>query len=197
VYTFEERTLVEAAGQGNEDAFARLVDPHRGELYAHCIRMLGSPHDAEDAMQDAMLRAWRALGTYQGRASLRSWLYRIATNVCLDAIHKRPKAPPQAETPASSPAVETQYEHRETAVVALGVALNHLSARQRAVLILRDVLGFSARDTASSLDTSIAAVNSALQRARANLQGASRELADRHRQHAAEGFVDALVYGRS
>ena len=197
MYTFEERTLVEAARQGNEDAFARLVDPLRGELHAHCVRMLGSPHDAEDAIQEAMLRAWRALGSYQGRASLRSWLYRIATNVCLDAIHKRPKPPEEAAGPALSPAVETQYEHRETAVVALGVALNHLSARQHAVLILRDVLGYSARDTASSLGTSIAAVNSALQRARSNLEGASRELADRRRQNAAEGFVDALVYGRS
>src|SRR5437762_13295629 len=87
----QERELLEAARGGDEDAYGRLVEPHRSELHAHCYRMLGSVHDAEDALQDALLRAWRGLARFEGRSSLRSWLYRIATNTCLDLIGRRPK----------------------------------------------------------------------------------------------------------
>ena len=212
---FNEQALLEAARAGDERAFRRLVDALRGELYAHCHRMLASWHDAEDAMQEVMLRAWRALATYESRAPLRAWLYRIATNACLDAIEKRPKRvvpiepadwqdeggrAPAAEDGAL--AVETDYERRETAMRAFDVALRCLPARQRAVLILRDVLGFSARETASSLGTTSAAVNSALQRARASLDhGLDPDCAQRSspalpgRRHAVEGFVDALRRG--
>jgi RNA polymerase sigma-70 factor, ECF subfamily len=191
--------------------------------------MLTSVHDAEDAMQDVLLRAWRALGRYEGRAPLRSWLYKIATNVCLDAIEKRRKRDvPLDPSPANgqedaaiqpslgrdreeqvgSPAdgaavIEIEYEHREAAARAFSLAL-HLPAKQRAVLILRDVLGFSARETASSLETTTAAVNSALQRARANLdddldpdrpQRFRRASGDRRTQLAVEQFMDALKRG--
>src|SRR5882762_7291132 len=102
--TVQEQELLEAAQRGGEDAFARLVEPHRGELHAHCYRMLGSVHDAEDALQDAHLRAWRGLGSFEGRSSLRSWLYRIATNTCLNAIARRPKRVlPIDYGPASDP----------------------------------------------------------------------------------------------
>jgi RNA polymerase sigma-70 factor, ECF subfamily len=224
-----QQPLVEAARGGDERAFRRLFDPLRGELYAHCYRMLASAHDAEDAMQDVMLRAWRALATYEGRAPLRSWLYRIATNVCLDAIGRRPKrvvsldyasaagrydeaAAQSAPRPDhglgvgahyDAAGIETEYEHREAAALAFSHTL-HLPARQRVVLIFRDVLGFSARETASSLETTSTAVNSALQRARANLaQRLDRErrhdlpgaLGDRRSQDAVERFMDALRRG--
>jgi RNA polymerase sigma-70 factor, ECF subfamily len=225
--TAERLPLMEAARRGDEGAFRQLVDPLSGELYAHCYRMLGSAHDAEDAMQDVMLRAWRALATYEGRASLRSWLYRIATNACLDAIKKRPKrVVPLDQVPAANrydetalqpspghdqpagahddaPGIETDYEHREAAALAFSVAL-HLPAKQRLALIFRDILGFSARETASSLDTTTAAVNSALQRARTKLADgrnpdrplASRSaLRDRRFQDAAERSIDALKRG--
>jgi RNA polymerase sigma-70 factor, ECF subfamily len=226
----ERQPLVEAARRGDEGAFRRLLDPLRGELYGHCYRMLASGHDAEDATQDVMFRAWRALALYEGRAPLRSWLHRIATNVCLDAIEKRRRraVPLDEATTADRPydaglqplprddqdvepagghdlaaGIETEYEHRETAALALGLALD-LPAKQRAVLILREVLGFSARETASSLDTTVTAVNSALQRARANLDdgldpdrkersaGAS---VDVRFQDAVERFMDALRLG--
>jgi RNA polymerase sigma-70 factor, ECF subfamily len=196
----QERPLLAAARQGDEDAFRRLVDPYRGELHAHCYRMLGSVHDAEDALQDAMLRAWRALAKFEGRSSLRSWLYTIATNTSLNLIGRRPKrvlpidyAPaadphggpglPVAESVWMEPYAdekfglqdglagpEARFEQRESVELAFIAALQHLPANQRAVLILRDVLGFSAKETAETLETSVASANSALQRARATVE---------------------------
>jgi RNA polymerase sigma-70 factor, ECF subfamily len=226
----QQQPLVEAARHGDETAFRRLLDPLRGELYGHCYRMLTSAPDAEDAMQDVMLRAWRALATYEGRAPVHSWLHKIATNVCLDAIRQRrsravPLDPASATDrhcdaaiqpsprhgrdgePAGAHAgaagIDTDYERREAAALAFGLAL-HLPAKQRAVLILREVLGFSAAETASSLDTTVTAVNSALQRARANLgegldpdrpQRSTSALGDWRSQHAVERFMDALKRG--
>ena len=190
-----ERRLLEAARAGDEDAFARLTEPHRRALQAHCYRMLGSVVDAEDALQEALLRAWRGLASFEGRSSLRSWLYAIATNACLRAIERRPKRVlPIDYAPAADPhdglgeplvesvwvepypderlgledgpaGPEARYEQRESVELAFIAALQHLPARQRAVLILRDVLGFSARETAATLETTPPAVDSALQRA--------------------------------
>jgi RNA polymerase sigma-70 factor (ECF subfamily) len=194
--TADERDLLEAARDGDEAAFGRLIEPRRSELHAHCYRMLGSVHDAEDALQDAMLRAWRGLPRFEGRSSVRSWLYAIATNTCLDVIARRPKRVLPADlAPAADPnegpgepvtesvwmepypdeligledgfaAPEARYEQRESIELAFVAALQHLPANQRAVLILREVLGFSARETAEMLSTTVASVNSALQRAR-------------------------------
>jgi RNA polymerase sigma-70 factor (ECF subfamily) len=191
---------LQRARAGDELAFARTVDPYRGELHAHCYRMLGSVHDAEDALQDALLRAWRGLAKFEGRSSLRSWLYTIATNACLDQIAKRPKRvlpidygpPTDPHEPPGRPIVETVwiepypdeilgvedgfaapdacYELRESVELAFIAALQHLPANQRAVLILRLVLGFSAKEVAEALHTTVASVNSALQRARAAVE---------------------------
>jgi RNA polymerase sigma-70 factor (ECF subfamily) len=193
--TANERELLETARQGDEDAYGRLVGPYRAELGAHCYRMLGSGADAEDALQEALLRAWRALPQFEGRSSLRSWLYKITTNACLRVVEQRPKrvlpvdyapaadphhgpAEPVTETVwlepypddrlglASAPAgPDAVYEQRESVELAFIAALQHLPARQRAVLIIRDVLGFSARETAEALETTPVSVDSALQRA--------------------------------
>ena len=192
--------LLEAARAGDENAFARLVEPHRGNLHAHCYRMLGSVADAEDALQDALLNAWRGLAKFAGRSSLRSWLYTIATNACLRAIERRPKRVlPIDYAPAADPhggpgepliesvwiepyadehfgledglaGPEARYEQRESIELAFVAALQNLPANQRAVLILREVLGFSAKEAAETLDTTTASVNSALQRARAAVE---------------------------
>src|SRR5438477_7120012 len=191
----QERGLLVAAREGDEGAFGRLVEPHRSELHAHCYRMLGSLHDAEDALQEALLRAWRGLPRFEGRSSLRSWLYTIATNTCLSAIERRPKRVlPIDYGPAADPhdgpaepvteslwlepypderlgleggllGPDARYEQREGIELAFAAALQHLPPRQRAVLILRDVLGFSARETAEALETTPVSVDSALQRA--------------------------------
>ena len=177
-----------AARAGDERAFERLVGPHRRELQAHCYQMLGSAADAEDALQDALLRAWRALPQFEGRSSLRSWLYRIATNACLRALERRPpRVLPIDYGPAADPhddpaaplvesvwiepypdaqlPLDAAYELREAVELAFVAALQRLPARQRAVLILRDVLGFNAREVADALDTTPVSIDSALQRA--------------------------------
>jgi RNA polymerase sigma-70 factor (ECF subfamily) len=157
-----------------EREYARLVESHRDELYAHSRRILRSGHDADDAVQEALLRAWRALPSFEGRSSLRSWLYRIVTNASLDVARRRPTlvATINLEEP---PAVglETDPEHclerREALERALTTASRVLPGRQQEVLIMREALGFSAQETADRLGTSVAGVNSALQRARARI----------------------------
>lgn len=189
----DETELLTAAREGDQDAYASLVAPHRAALHAHCYRMLGSVPDAEDALQEALLRAWRGLPRFEGRSSLRSWLYTIATNACLRAIERRPRRVlpidhgpagdphgeldeplvesvwlepyPDQRLVAGDPEPGARYEQRESVEVAFVAALQHLPARQRAVLILRDVLGFSGAEAAEALDMSAAAVYSALQRA--------------------------------
>jgi len=226
----QERQLLEAAASGDEGAFARLVEPYRGELHAHCYRMLASVHDAEDALQDAMLRAWRAIGRFEGRSSLRSWLYKIATNTCLDEIGRRPKRVlPVDYGPASDPhggpgepvvesvwvepypdeqlavehgpaSPEARYEQRESVELAFIVALQNLPPNQRAALILREVLGFSAKEVAETLETSVASINSALQRARKTVeertpeqtqQQTLRSLGDEGLRELVDSYVDA------
>jgi len=181
--------LLTAARSGDTAAFDRLVAPFRGELRAHCYRMLGALHDADDAVREALLGAWRGLAGYEGPASLRSWLYRIATNVCLKQLRGRSKRLLSADYfPAADdvwdigePRVdkawvepyptgpEDSYEQRESVELAFVAALQHLPATQRAVLVLREVLGFAAAEVAEMLDSSVASVNSALQWARASL----------------------------
>jgi RNA polymerase sigma-70 factor (ECF subfamily) len=185
-------------------AFGEL-EQHRRELTAYCYRMLGSPFEAEDAVQDTLLRAWRGLDRFEGRAALRSWLYRIATNVCLDMLDGRERrARPMDLGPARAPVIEnldslpeiTWLEpvpdalvapegnpadvavSRETIRLAFVAALQHLPPRQRAVLILCEVLGWKAAEAAELLETSVASVNSALQRARATLETRSTDAAE-------------------
>jgi RNA polymerase sigma-70 factor, ECF subfamily len=165
----------------DETAYAELVERHRAELQAHCRRMLGSAHDAEDALQEALFRAWRSRDQFEGRGSVRWWLYRIATNAALDTLRRRPsRIVPMEEEPPGGP-VETDpeghYERREALEQALVTADRVLPRRQRAVLILREALGFSAEETGTRLGMSVAAVNSALQRARATLDRHAADLA--------------------
>ncbi len=230
--------LLDAARGGDEDAFGRLVEPHRRELQAHAYRMLGSVHDAEDALQDALLRAWRGLPRFDGRtgsagtgSTLRSWLYKIATNTCLDTIGRRQKRGlPMDFAPAAElgeapgrPLTETawieplpdvmlepqappdaRYEQRESVELAFIAALQHLPATQRAVLILREVLGFSASEAADLLETSVPSVNSALQRARKTIdermpdesqQRTLQALGDDGLRAIVEGYMDAMARG--
>ena len=179
-----ERTLSRARA-GDEVAFRELVDPYQGELRLHCYRILGSVQDSEDLLQETLLAAWRGLAGFDGRSSLRAWLYRIATNRCLNAVRdkgRRPREVPElAEPPEPTrrteplwlepypDAPEARYEFREAVGLAFVIALQHLPPRQRVVLVLRDVLGFRAAEVADMLETSEAAVKSALQRARATL----------------------------
>src|SRR5215472_17234384 len=156
----------------DSEEFARMTDPLRPELLAHCYRMLGSVDDAEDQVQETLLRAWRSYGRFEGRASLRTWLYRIATNACLRAIETRGRRPlPIPDALLSSDAADPAAvaASRANIRLALIAAMQHLPARQRAVLILRDVLGWRAAEVASLLGITTIAANSALRRARARL----------------------------
>ncbi|HEU0019180.1 MAG TPA: sigma-70 family RNA polymerase sigma factor [Thermoleophilaceae bacterium] len=220
----------------DESAYRRLVEPHRPELLAHCYRMLGSAHDAEEALQEALLRAWRGMAKFERRSSLRSWLYRIATNTSLDIIDRRPekKVLPLDHGPATDPhdgpgaplvesiwvepypdaqlgmadglaSPEARYEQREGVELAFIAVLQHLPPSQRAVLILREVLGFSAREVAATLETTEAAVNSALQRARKAVdelalpeqsqQETLRTLGDDRLREIVEAYADAWERG--
>jgi RNA polymerase sigma-70 factor, ECF subfamily len=182
----EPAAAVAAARGGDEAAFAALIEPYRRELQVHCYRMLGSFEDAEDLVQETLLRAWRNRTSFQGRSTFRAWLYRIATNACLDFLERRPRtiAGTAAEAAWLQPfpdrlldeaasrdeEPEAAVVSKETIELAFLVAIQHLPPRQRAVLIARDVLDWSARETAALLETSVASVNSALQRARATLK---------------------------
>jgi RNA polymerase sigma-70 factor, ECF subfamily len=183
--TSEEGAAVAAARAGDESAFAALTERYRPELQVHCYRMLGSFEDAEDVVQETFLRAWRRRGTFEGRSSFRAWLYGIATHASLDAVaQKRRRATAGSEVLWLQPYPDRLLDAaaprddepdavvvtKETIELAFLVALQHLPPTQRAVLIVRDVLGWSARETAALLETTVAAVNSALQRARATLR---------------------------
>ncbi len=166
-----------AAQAGDERAFRALVAPYQRALEVHCYRMLGSLHDAEDVAQETLLRAWRSLERFERRASIETWLYRIATNACLDELERRPRRAepvvdpyPDERLPAESADPATRYALREGMELAFLTAIQRLPGRQRAVLILRDVLGWTAPEAAELLDTTVTAVNSALQRARATIE---------------------------
>jgi RNA polymerase sigma-70 factor (ECF subfamily) len=167
-----------------EATFSEQAERYRHELRVHCYRMLGSFDEAEDMVQETFLRAWRKRDSFEARSTFRAWLYRIATNACLDALERRPRRPSAGEVPWLQPYPDHLLEEiaadddepdaavvaKETIELAYLAAIQHLPPRPRAVLILRDVLGWSAKDTASLLDLSVAAANSALQRARAGLK---------------------------
>lgn len=206
------------ARRGDGDAFARLVEPLRRELHAHCYRMLGSTHDADDAVQNALLRAWRGLARFEGRGSLRSWLYTVATRSCLDVMDDRRRRAlpvdlgpaserpvtddlprtdlpwlepyPDAELPEGAISPAARYEQREAVELAFVAALQHLPGNQRAALLLFDVLGFSAAEIAEVMDTTTASVNSALARARKVVE---RRIPSRSQQRALRTIGDARV----
>ena len=220
------------ARDGDDDAFTRIVELLRRELHAHCYRMLGSTHDADDALQDALLRAWRGFARFEGRSSLRSWLYTVATRTCLDTVEGRGKrALPVDLGPSSDRAVvgdaprtdvawlgpypdagltngpagpDARYEQREAVELAFVAALQHLPGNQRAALLLFEVLGFSAAEIATTMDTSTASVNSALQRARRIVaekipsrtqQQTLRRLDDARLREIVAGYAAALERG--
>lgn len=229
----DEGESLAAARAGDQEAFRRLIAPHQGPLHAHAYRMLGSLHDADDVLQEALLRSWRWLGSFDGRSSLRTWLYRITTNACLDAIARRPKrilpidypsddrdegvGRQLADVPWLEPypddvlaieegraSPEARYEQREAVELAFVAALQHLPPRQRATLILRDVLAFSAKEVAAALETSPTSVNSLLQRARKTVesrvpersqQATAREIGDDRVREVVRRFGEAFERG--
>ncbi len=201
-----ETEVVTAAQGGDRAAFERLVEPYRRELKAHCYRMSGSIHDAEDLLQESLLKAWRGLGGFEGRASVRTWLYKVTTSACLDAVDSRKsRALPVSFGPPTEPGTEmspraealwiepgpeellvdaarspeARYSARESVALAFLAALQLLPAKQRAVLVLRDVLGWQANDCAELLQLTVPAVNSALQRARETLARGDRSRKER------------------
>ncbi|MBY8882782.1 sigma-70 family RNA polymerase sigma factor [Actinacidiphila acidipaludis] len=219
----EDQETLALARSGDGEAFRRLTDPYRHELQVHCYRILGSVQDAEDLLQETLLAAWRGLAGFEGRASVRSWLYRIATNRCLNALRdsaRRPQdrvAPPVEvplpeptrrrgeptwlepypdvlleELPDRTPGPEARYEMRESVSLAFLVALQQLPPRQRAVLVLRDVLGFRAAEVADMLDSTETAVASALRRARVTLAAEMPE-ADRDRAPLPDSPVERRI----
>ena len=228
----QELALIEAARGGDQDAYRRLVEGRQGELHAHCYRMLGSVHDADDALQEALLRAWRGLPRFDGRSSLRTWLHRIATNTSLDVLARRParvlprdhgppsdpreplpepvtestwiEAYPDSALPEGAATPESRYEQRESVELAFVAALQHLPPNQRAALVLCEVLGFSAQEAAETLETTVPALNSALQRARRTIdartpdrsqQSALRALGDAKARRLVAAYSDAMERG--
>jgi RNA polymerase sigma-70 factor (ECF subfamily) len=216
-------TLLTRAASGDEEAFGELTGPHRRELQLHCYRILGSIQDAEDALQETMVSAWRGLEQFEGRASVRAWLYRIATNRCLDALRdagRRPRTVPEPpfEPPAptrfgdpswlepypdrllegivdAAPGPDARYELRETVELAFIAALHALPPRQRAALVLRDVLGFQTSEVAAMLQSSEDSVKGALKRARATLEQ-RLPAADRGRAPAPESAQERALVRR-
>lgn len=234
-----QRNRLARAQRGDEDAFAALIEPYRRELQLHCYRILGSLQDAEDLLQETLLAAWRGLEQFDGRSSLRAWLYTIATNRCLNSLRdgsRRPQAAPgghgaRARQPSESfaeiswlepypdrllegiadgaPGPEARYEAKEAVALAFVSGLQHLAPRQRAVLVLRDVLGFPASEVADMLAVSQASVSSALQRARSTLEartsrpdlerlsvplsGADRDLVGRFAEAFENDDIDGVV----
>jgi RNA polymerase sigma-70 factor, ECF subfamily len=216
----DPHALLAAAQRGDEGAFEALIEPYRSELHAHCYRMLGSVHDAEDALQDALVRAWRGIGRFEGRSSLRSWLYRIATNSSLRLIERRPRRMlPIDHGPASDPhdalgtplvestwiepypdeqlgledglaSPEARYEQRESVELAFTAAVQHLPPLQRAALIMSDVLGFAPAEVAEALDASPASIYSALQRAR---KATAERLPEQSQQQTLRALGDERV----
>jgi RNA polymerase sigma-70 factor (TIGR02960 family) len=219
----ETADLMARARAGDGDAFRELTEPHRRELLVHCYRMLGSLQDAEDALQDTLLSAWQGFGGFEGRSSLRTWLYRIATNRCLDARRSARRRPakewdvPNVEPPEPTRLGEVvwlepypdallhgaidvprgpegRYELTESISLAFVTALQILPPRQLAVLVLRDVLGFHANEVAEMLDSTVESINSALKRARASLQVRRAPAADREPPPASDSASeDAIV----
>src|SRR5262252_2814693 len=217
--------LMARARAGDGDAFGELTEPYRRELQVHCYRMLGSFSDAEDALQDTLLAAWQGLGGFEGRASLRTWLYRIATNRCLNARRSAsrrsakewniPKVEPPEPTRLGEvvwlepypdallegvagvpPGPEARYEQTESISLAFVTALQVLPPRQLAVLILRDVLGFHASEVAGMLDSTVESVNSALKRARASLQRRQPSATGRERPPAAGSPAENAIVAK-
>jgi RNA polymerase sigma-70 factor (ECF subfamily) len=178
-HDLDQRLLLACAQAGDERAFRRLVEPYRHALDVHCYRMLGSAQEAEDLVQETLLRAWRALERFEPRVQFQTWLYRIATNACLDELERQPRRPEPVDPFPDRPSDETasptydpaaRYAIREGMELALLRAIQKLPGRQRAVLIFRDVLGWTAPEVAEILESTVASVTSALQRARASIE---------------------------